>query len=195
MNLENISIAFNLEKHAVEEENVETVLNLLPDYALVDNKGQLAEDSRTYGLDEGILEEDEKPEQVGREGESRLKIGYDDIQYHLAGMAGEGDFSVEEGERLDLPEENKEEALGAVFGASYAIFRYSVMEEGFPADHGTLTQDIETEEEKQKFLEEGAYEIKGTAMGPWGYDNEKLNEIMDTEQALQTYNEVAEQIL
>lgn len=184
-----------LVEYGIEKDDIDVILDELPAYASVNNKGQMAE-SRDYPFTgDSILEEDEKPNQVGREGESSLSIAYDDFQYHLAGMVGEHEFNVSEDQRLDLPEENQEEALGALFGASYAVFRNQVMEEGFPADHDSFEQDIESQEERERFMDEGAYEIQGEIMGSWGYDHELMNEVMDAEQALDTYNEVADQIV
>lgn len=195
MESEDVIRVAGLDKYGVKQEDLEIILDELPAYALIDNKGQMAE-SRDYPFTEdGILDEDEKPDQIGREGESRLNIGYDDLQYHLAGMVGKGSFNVPDDQRLDLPEENQEEALGALFGASYAVFRKNVMETGFPADHATFNQDIESQEERQRFLEEGAYEIQGEVMGPWGYDHELMNDVMDVNTALEVYNEVVDQII
>lgn len=185
----------HLEQYGMGADDVETVLDELPEYAVVENKGQLGE-SRDYPFDsEGALDSDEVPEPRGREGESSLGIGYSDFEVLYTGMAGEGNFDVPEDQRLDLPEEKQEEALGALFGTSYALLRYDVMENGLSADHSTFKQDIETQEEKERFMEEGAVEIQGEIMGSWSYDHEIMNEIMDSEQALESYHTTADQLV
>ncbi len=185
----------HLEQYGTGREDVETMLDELPEYAVVENKGQLGE-SRDYPFDsEGALDSDEVPEPRGREGESSLGIGYSDFEVLYAGMAGEKDINISEDQGLDVPEENTEKALGALFGTSYALFRYDVMENGLSADHSTFKQDIETQEERERFMEEGAVEIQGEIMGPWSYDHDIMNEVMDPRQALDTYNSVAEELL
>ncbi|WP_414837448.1 hypothetical protein ACK3SF_04205 [Candidatus Nanosalina sp. VS9-1] len=184
----------HLEQYGMGADDVEAVLDELPEYAVIENKGQLAESS-DYPFDsEGALDADEVPEPRGREGESSLGIGYSDFEVLYAGMAGERDFNLD-AQMLDVPEENTEEALGALFGTSYALFRYEVMEGGLPADHSTFRQDIDTQEEKEKFLEEGAVEIQGEIMGPWGYDHDLMNEVMDAQQALESYHTTADQLV
>ena len=69
------------------------------------------------------------------------------------------------------------------------------MEEGYPAEHASFEQDINSQEERERFFEEGAVEIRGEIMGSWGYDHEKMNEVMDASVALEAYNDVAEEIL
>lgn len=185
----------HLEQYDMGTDEVETVLEELPEYAVIENKGQLAE-SIDYPFDsEGALDSDEVPEPRGREGESSLGIGYSDFEVLYTGMAGEGSFNVSEDQRIDVPEENQEEALGALFGTSYALFRYDVMEGGLNADHSTFKQDIESQEEKETFMEEGGMEIQGEIMGAWGYDHELMNEIMDPEQALESYHTTADQLV
>lgn len=195
MSSENVVQLAELEEYGIEKDDIDIILDELPEYASVRNKGRLAESKDAPFSSDGMLDEDEKPNQVGREGESSISIGYSDFEVLLAGMAGERDFNVSEDRRLDLSGENKEEALGALFGASYAVFRRDVMEEGFPADHDSFEQDIGTQDEKERFMQEGAYEIQGEVMGSWGYNYEIMNEIMDAEQALETYNEVVDQIV
>ncbi len=185
----------DFEEYGLEQEDVEVMLDVMPMYGIVENKGQLGEQQDYHFSEDGILEDDEKPEQVGREGESSLGFAYDDFQYHLAGMIGEGSFNVKKEEQLNLPEYSQKEAAGALFGASYALFRNQVMEEGFPADHASFNQDIESDEERERFLEEGAYEIEGEVMGPWGYDHEMMNEVIDPDTALEVYNQVAEKLV
>ena len=184
-----------LDEHGVEEDDLETMLDVMPMYGFVDNKGQL-DDSEEYPFtEEGMLDDDEKPDSVGREGESELGLAYDDFQYHFEGMIdGESFSNVSDDEILDLPEENTREAAGALFGASYALFRDEVMEDGYPAEHNSFEQNIDSQEGRERFLEEGALEIQGEVMGPWGYDHEKMNEIMDPDTALEAYNDVAEQL-
>jgi len=197
MNPDSIVELDTLEKYGIEQEDIDTLIDELPAYSFITNTGQLSESQwgdRPYSND-SILDEDEKPEHLGREGESQLGVGYSDFEVLLAGMAGEGNFNVSEDQRLNLPERNKEQALGALFGASYAVFRQNVMENGFPAEHGSFEQDIETQDERERFLQEGAYEIEGDIMGPWGYDHQIMNEIMDAEQALETYNQVTDMII
>lgn len=185
----------NLKEYEIEKDNLKLLLNELQDYAGITNKGQLAE-SRDYPFSEdGMLDEEEKPDQVGREGESSLSIGYSDFEVLFGEMVGELDYNLSDDRKLDLPEDKQKEAAGALFGASYAIFRHQVMKEGFPAEHDTFRQDIDSQEERERFLEEGAHEIRGEIMGPWGYDHEIMNEVMDSEQALETYKEVAEEII
>lgn len=185
----------SLEQHNIQQNDIETMLEVLPDYGMVKNKGQL-EEQRNYSLgNEGFLEEDEKPKPVGRTGESSLKIAYDDFQYHFAGMTGQGEFNVPDHEKLNIPEENTDQALGALFGASYALFRDEVITNGHPADHSEFKQDIETQEERDAFFDEGAYELQGEVMGQWGYDHKTMNEIMDAEEALNVYREVTDQIV
>lgn len=185
----------HLEQYGMGVDEVETVLEELPEYAVVENKGQLDESENYHYGSGGTLDDDEVPEPRGREGESSLKIGYSDFEVLYSGMAGEANFDVSEDQRLDVPAENQEEALGALFGTSYALFRYEVMEGGLPADHSTFKQDIETQEERERFMEEGAVEIKGTIMGPWGYDHDIMNEVMDPEEALESFHTTADQLV
>lgn len=196
MNSERIAQVDSLEEYGIKGEDIDSILSELPEYSFVKNTGQLNErNNRPYNNNEDLLDDDEKPEHLGREGESQLGVGYSDFEVLLAGMAGEGNFSVSEDQKLDLPEERKEEALGALFGASYAVFRHDVMENGFPADHDSFEQNIDTQEERESFLKEGAYEIEGEIMGSWDYDHQIINEIMDGEHALETYNKVADLII
>lgn len=185
-----------IEDQDIKSNNIETMLNVMPLYGFVNNKGQL-DDSPEYQFDQDeLLDDDEKPEQVGREGESELGFAYDDFQHHFEGMIdGESFSNVSDDEILDLPEENRREAAGALFGASYAIFRNEILEQGYPADHASFKQNIDSQEQRERFLEEGAVEIQGEVMGPWGYDHDKMNEVMDAEIALKVYNDVAEEIL
>jgi hypothetical protein len=67
--------------------------------------------------------------------------------------------------------------------------------EGHPAEHSSFKQEIDSEEERAKFFEEGEYEIKGEIMGQWGYDHELMNEVMDPDQALETYHNMAEELV
>ena len=195
MTVENVAQVADLKEYGINTDDLEVLINELPEYSYVKNKGRL-DDSREYSLSrDEILEDDEKPDQVGRDGESSLGVGYSDFEVLLAGMVGEGNFNVSEDQRLHLPEENQQEALGALFGASYAIFRYNVMEEGFPADHDSFEQEINSQEERERFFEEGAYEIQGEIMGSWGYDPKIMTEVMDPEQALETYNKVVEELV
>jgi len=195
----NLSVKQNvpvLEEYGVGEDDLETMLDIMPMYGFVDNKGQLDDSMESPFTEDGILDDEEKPDQVGREGESELGFAYDDFQYHFEGMIdGESFSNISEDEILDLPEENRKEAAGVLFGASYALFRNQVMEEGYPAEHDSFEQDIETQEERERFLEEGAVEIEGEVMGPWGYDHERMNEVMDADTALEAYNDVAEEIV
>jgi|APHM01.1.fsa_nt_gi hypothetical protein len=185
-----------LNEYEIEQEDLKTMLDVMPMYGFVDNKGQL-EDSNEYPFGEdGILDDDEKPDNVGREGESELRFAYDDFQYHLEGMIdGESFSNISDDEVLNLPEEDRKEAAGAVFGASYALFRNQVIEEGYPAEHAEFKQDIQSQEEKRRFLEEGSFEIQGAVIGPWGYDHERMNEVMDADVALKAYNDVAEELV
>jgi len=183
-----------LEEYEISEDNLETMLDVMPMYGSVNNKGQLDDSVESPLTGGGMLDDEEKPDQVGREGESELTLGYSDFEVHYAGMIDEESFSnISEDEILDLPEENRREAAGALFGASYALFRNQVMEEGYPAEHSSFKQDIESQEERESFLEEGAIEIKGEVMGPWGYEHEKMNEIIDADTALKAYNDVAQE--
>lgn len=197
MNHNSVVQVAGLEEYGIGKDNIDIMLEELPAYTIVDNKGQMGDSDSLESpfSSDGILDDDEKPNQVGREGESRLTIGYSDFEVLFAGMAGEGNFNVSEDQRLDLPEENREEALGALFGASYAVFRNQVMEEGLPAEYDSFEQDIESQEERERFMDEGAYEIQGEIMGSWGYDHELMNDVMDTQQALETYNDVADQLV
>lgn len=184
-----------LDEYKIEENDLETMLDVMPMYGIVDNKGQLGDAEEYPFTEDGMLDDEEKPDKVGREGESEMSFAYDDFQYHFAGMIdGESFSNTSEDEILDLPEENRREAAGALFGASYALFRDEVMEEGYPAEHQSFKQNIDSQEEREKFLEEGAVEIKGEVMGPWGFDHEKMNEVMDADTALEAYNDVAKQI-
>ena len=185
-----------IEDQDIKSNNIETMLDVMPLYGFVNNKGQL-DDSPEYQFDQDeLLDDDEKPEQVGREGESELGFAYDDFQHHFEGMIdGESFSNVSDDEILDLPEENRREAAGALFAASYAIFRNEILEQGYPADHASFKQNIDSQEQRERFLEEGAVEIQGEVMGPWGYDHDKMNEVMDAEIALKVYNDVAEEIL
>jgi len=183
-----------LDQYGIGQRDLETMIDVMPLYGFVKNKGQL-DDSEDYLIsDEGLLEDDEKPGRFGRDGESELTFAYDDFQYHFEGMIDGESFGISDDEVLELPEEDRDEAAGALFGASYAFFRSQVMEEGYPAEHATFRQDIDSQDGRKRFLEEGALEIEGEVMGPWGYDHEKMNEIMDAGTALRAYNDVAEEI-
>jgi len=185
-----------LDQYRIEEDDLETILDVMPAYGFVENKGQLGDSQEHSFTEEGMLDDEEKPDQVGREGESELSFAYDDFQYHFEGMIdGESFSNISDDEVLDLPEENRREAAGALFGASYALFRNQVMEEGYPAEHASFEQDIDSQGERERFLEEGAVEIKGEVMGPWGYEHERMNEVMDADVALEAYNDVAEEVV
>lgn len=179
----------------IREDDIAVMLDELPEFVQVDNKGQLDEprDSPYSGGD--VLDDDEMPERIGRKGESSLRVQYSDFEVLFAQMAGEVDYNQPTDHRFDLPEENREEALGALFGASYALFRDLVLNEGHPAEHSSFEQEIDSEEERAKFFEEGEYEIKGEIMGQWGYDHELMNEVMDADQALETYHNMAEELV
>jgi hypothetical protein len=185
-----------LKEYGISESDLETLLDVMPMYGRVNNKGQLDDSEKSPFTDDGILDSEEKPEKVGRKGESELSFGYDDFQYHFERLIdGESSGNVSDDEVLDLPEENRREAAGALFGASYAVFRNQVAQEGYPAEHHSFEQDIESHDEKKLFFEEGALEIQGEIMGSWGYDHETMNEIMDADAALKAYNSVAEEML
>lgn len=196
MNLSVVHDVTILDEYGIDGDDLETMLDVMPMYGFVDNKDQL-DDSEEYPFTEdGILDDEEKPDQVGREEESELSFVYDKFQYHFEGMIdGESFSNISDDELLDLPEENRRGAAGALFGASYALFRNEVMEEGYPAEHDSFEQDIDSQDERERFFEEGAVEIKGEVMGPWGYDYEKMNEVMDADVALEVYNDVAEEVL
>lgn len=196
MNLSSVHDVPKLDDYGINENDLETMLDVMPMYGQVDNKGQLDDSIESPFTDDGMLDDEEKPDQVGREGESELNFAYDDFQYHFEGMIdGESFSNISDEEILDLPVENRTEAAGALFGASYALFRNQVMEEGYPAEHASFEQDIDSQDERERFLEEGAVEIKGEVMGPWGYDHERMNEVMDANVALKAYNDVAENLL
>jgi hypothetical protein len=196
MNLSVVHDVSMLDEYGINESDLETMLDLMPMYGSVDNKGQLDNSTESPFTEEGILDEEEKPAQVGREGESELSLAYDDFQYHFEGMIdGESFNNISEDEVLDLPEANRTEAAGALFGASYALFRNQIMEEGYPAEHDSFEQDIYSQDERERFLAEGAVEIEGEVMGPWGYDHDRMNEVMDADVALKAYKNVAEEML
>jgi hypothetical protein len=194
-----LSVAKNipvLEEYDVEKDDLETMLDIMPMYGFIDNKGQLDDSIESPYTDDGMLDEEETADHVGRDGESELSFAYDDFQYHFEGMIdGESFSNISEDELLDLPKENSREAAGALFGASYALLRDQVMEEGYPAEHASFEQNIDSKEARERFFEEGALEIKGEVMGPWGYSHEKMNEIMDADIALKAYNDVAGEII
>jgi hypothetical protein len=196
MNLSVVHDVSMLDEYGINESDLETMLNVMPMYGSVNNKGQLDDSIESPFTEEGMLDDEEKPDQVGREGESELSLAYDDFQYHFEGMIdGESFNNISEDEVLDLPEANRTEAAGALFGASYALFRNQIMEEGYPAEHDSFEQDIYSQDERERFLAEGAVEIEGEVMGPWGYDHDRMNEVMDADVALKAYKNVAEEML
>lgn len=195
MSFDEIVRVSGLEEHGLDGSDVEALMNVMPEYAVVKDVGEIGEEKSSHYSGHEMLDEGEVPGQRLREGESRLRIGYSDFEAHLADMAREVEFDVSDEERLDLPDGNREEALGALFGASYAFFRHRVAKDGIPVSHTSFSQELENQDDIERFLQEGSYDIRGEIAGGWGYDHQLMNEIIDVDTALEAYNDVAEEII
>lgn len=174
--------ASGLEQYGITEESVETVISDFTDYFSVRHTGKTQEN--TYDTEH--LDSDEIPERIGREGETRVNLGLDDLQYLFADRV--------KNNRYDLPETDTRDAFGALFGASYALKRHLIAENGFTEEsYEEFKDDIQNNQELKNFLESGAYEIRRDIMGDQGYNYEKLTEIMNPETALEAYNDIVQE--
>lgn len=168
-----------LEKHDLDIDSVNTLVDDFTDFIVTKNTGKAK--SSTYGTDN--LHRDEMPDTEGREGETQVRMSFDDIQYFFRDQLAEDAYG--------LPQENTEEAFGALFGASYALQRQQIAENGFSEDSPVqMEKDIEDDEQFQRFMEAGGYEIRMNLIGDSGLDYELLEEQMSYEQAMETYDEV-----
>lgn len=195
-----------LEDYELDEVDMKHMFDLIAEYASVDNVGDLEDPDNHGSVEENLhqqnfqigdpenypftgddlLEEEEKPGDTGRKGESRLSIDYEFFQY-LACTVGETKFEISEHQKIDLPEEIEAEALGALFGASYAVFRNYVIDNGLSAENESIEQSIESEKEREMFLIEGAVEIKSEIKNLTDSNYGILSDMMDIDEAFDAY--------